>query len=809
VAIGLEGGALILEQFRGPEAILPSAVWALAGPRCTLADGSFALWTACSPLIPPEAPSAPLWRRERHHRAIRTLAFSPDGGQLVSGGEDGTARLWECATGKELQVMAQGGRGGVATAAFSPNGSRLATCGAEHGVVVWDPATGREQFTVRGHTAEVCALTYLPGGRELAALDRQGALKVWDAQTGGGGLRLHTGEPGPVAISPDGRQVAVADGSRIRFHAADTGALSGTRDVGKGKQIQRIAYAAKERMVVVSTANGPDGLSHYEIARGALAGGEMSVCGEGPLTRDLLLAVSSNGRWVAALEFGVVRIRDLDADPARVYSRFIDPNQTSVALALAPDGRLALSGTGQVERQWEQLWGQSYAVVVYHPPFLQEAARFSGHRGSIRGLAFGPAGTELLATGCDDGLVRIWNLKPPVGWPDGTRWSTHEPKLPPLRGHRGPVVGVAFSPDGQRLASVGSELQLWDVTSGEKVLTWPAGGREVVFGAGGRRLVLAGPTDTVHVWDSPPRRELLVLPEAGSAVAFLPGGRELAVAGRDTGVGLWSLDRARPAGRLPGQGEGNLSGHARPVRHLAVSRDGQWLATGGEDGTLRLWERTTGKVRHDLRAPGMPGAHGEQVTALAFSPDGVLLASAGMDEVVRVWEVATGKLVTTYTGHDERVLCVTFGPDGKAIASGGEDGKVRLWDSRTGQPLGPPLEHPEPVNVVRFQPGGNLLATGCEDPLIRLWDPFGGRLVRTLAGHEEAVRDLAFQPDGRQLASAGWDRQLKVWDVAGGTVVASLGGHEEGLTALAYSPDGALLASADDSFKVQVWAVRP
>jgi WD40 repeat protein len=458
------------------------------------------------------------------------------------------------------------------------------------------------------------------------------------------------------------------------------------------------------------------------------------------------------------------------------------------ALAIAPDGRVAVGG------------GLDGRVVIRSADEKAKPRLLFAHPGRILSLAFGPPDTGWLAAGGADRTVHLWDLK-------ASGKGTLDQPVPPgdsprvLHGHTGAVTGLAFSPDGERLASVGGELKLWSLPGGDEVLSWPTPGRGVLFGPGGRHLAVVTPTDTIHLWDSIPHRDTLVLREAGSALAFLPDGKQVALAGRDPGVDLWNLERLRPTARLPGQNSGYAPGHARTVCCLAASRDGRWLATGGDDGSLRLWDGSTRQVRHSLVG------HGARLTGLDFSPDGALLASSSMDETVRVWDVATGRLLTTWTGHDERVLCVAFRPDGRAVASGGEDGKVYLWDPRTGKRLAEPLPHPEPVNAVRFQPGGGLLATAGEDPLIRLWDAGTGQLERTLAGHEDSVRDLAFRPDGQRLASAGWDHVVKVWDVSRASVVTTLRGHHVGLSAVAFSPDGKQLAAADESLQVQVWTV--
>ena len=130
-----------------------------------------------------------------------------------------------------------------------------------------------------------------------------------------------------------------------------------------------------------------------------------------------------------------------------------------------------------------------------------------------------------------------------------------------------------------------------------------------------------------------------------------------------------------------GRQQATLAGHDSRVTALVVAPDGSWLASGGRDGTVRLWDVATGQVRVSL------SGHAGQVTAVAVAPDGNWLASGGSDGAVRIWDVATGQVRASRSGRFGRVMAVAVAPDGSWLATGGEDGTVRIWDTATGQAL--------------------------------------------------------------------------------------------------------------------------
>jgi WD40 repeat protein/microsomal dipeptidase-like Zn-dependent dipeptidase len=275
-----------------------------------------------------------------------------------------------------------------------------------------------------------------------------------------------------------------------------------------------------------------------------------------------------------------------------------------------------------------------------------------------------------------------------------------------LAAHEGVVRAVAYSPDGQYLATGGDDsLRVWDAATGEPLSTDTA-----------RR----GPV---------------------RALAYSRDGR-LATAGDDRTIELWSKD-AEPMMVL--------EAHRGLVNAIAFSRDGSRMVSGGQDGTVRLWEFD--KVVEVLDPAS------DAVNAVAFSPRGRQVASAEGDGTVRLWE--PGGKARTFTAHEGPVLALAFSPDGDALATAGFGGLV-LWSAETLSPLRSLLTDKEPVAAVAFSPDGRRLASAGADGGARLWDVASGEVV-TRFPDPVVSRSVAFSPGG-QLAVAGDDGSVRIWE---------------------------------------------
>ena len=373
--------------------------------------------------------------------------------------------------------------------------------------------------------------------------------------------------------------------------------------------------------------------------------------------------------------------------------------QSVVSVLFSPDGRTLISG------------GLGKTIRVWNPGTGQETRQIACRPGDADALTLSPDGRILAAEGEHDNTLRA-----------GRTLATGTGNRLRVMAIRRASPRWPWRPDGKQLASSSTvgRVRFWDTQRGKEVGHWsrqqtadavlacssdgktladrvrqPTAVKVVDAATGQKKLALAGPKDDPVL-----------------AVAFSPDGKMLGVSHRNGGIQLWSLPERKVAQQLPCPGG---------AQALAFAPDGKILAGAGTD-KMALWDVVTGQQLH-------PFSKVNPVACLAFSPDGQTLASGMYDATIKLWDVRQGlelgKELRTLEGHGSAVFAIAFAADGRTLTSGSYDRTVRLWETASGNQIGAWGGHRGPVTGVALTPNGRVVISGSADTSLLFWDVTG------------------------------------------------------------------------------------
>ncbi|MEO8149620.1 MAG: WD40 repeat domain-containing protein [Bacteroidia bacterium] len=521
---------------------------------------------------------------------IISVAFSPDGKNILTGSEDSTARLWDL-MGNKIQEF-NGHSGGISSVAFSPDGKTILTGSGDSTARLWD-LKGNTIQEFNGHSERITSVAFSPDGKTILTGSNDCKALLWDLK--GNTMQEFKGHSSliaSVAFSPDGKTIL-------------TGSFDKTARLWdlKGNQIQEFNGHSSAIKSVAFSPNGKNILtgSYDQTARLWDLKGNTIQEFKGHSSWILCVTFSPNGKNILTGSGDqTVRLWDLKGNTIK---EFKGHSSAIKSVAFSPDGKTILTGsTDSTKRLWD-LKGNTIQEFIGH-----------GHSDPISSVAFSPDGKNIL-TGSWDQTARLCDLKGDT--------------IQEFKGLSGHITSVAFSPDGKTILTRSGDktARLWDL-KGDTIQEFKGHSdwiTSVAFSPDGKNILTGSMDSTARLWDLKGNTIQEFKGHSGAihSVAFSPDGKNILTGSWDQTARLWDLK---------GNKIQEFKGHSDGITSIAFSPGGKTILTGSYDQTARMWD-LKGNTIQEFKG------HSDAISSVAFSPDGKTILTGSYDNTARLWEV--------------------------------------------------------------------------------------------------------------------------------------------------------------------------